>query len=221
MAEKRCNRCGHLNLSEANYCSACGASEFTEVQDRPQWHSTSAPESTSQGADMLLGSTRIVALTMVTTGAYLLYWLYLTWKQLRSETGEEHFPVWHALTLLVPVYGLFRLHKHVQVIRDLALNAQVETSLSPGLAVLLVVLNGFLGLGSGGVDNLATILVLEFISLALVSTVIVWSQTALNGYWTRGRGDALRWMPLQTGEKVLIALGVLIWLRLLISILSA
>lgn len=35
MADLECQRCGHRNAADANFCSSCGAPVEAEVQDRP------------------------------------------------------------------------------------------------------------------------------------------------------------------------------------------
>ena len=165
-----------------------------------------------------LSVTRLVVLSAVTSGLYFFYWLYLTWKQLQGETKDIHYPVWHALTLFVPVYGLFRLHKHVQVIQDLTRRVGVETSLTPGLAVVLISLNWVLGLGSAGVEGFAA-LALNIIRFTMTTTVIVWSQSTLNAYWYKVRGTPIQDVPIETVERALIILGLFIWLSVFLSIL--
>ena len=84
----------------------------------------------------IISTERIVLLSILTYGLYLLYWFYLTWKHYRDHTKKEAYPVWHALTLFVPVYGLFRTHGHVRSFKELGLGSGVRTSLSPGWAVV-------------------------------------------------------------------------------------
>lgn len=49
---------------------------------------------------------RILFMTIASYGLYLVYWFYVTWKQYKDNTGERAYPVWHALTLLIPIYNL-------------------------------------------------------------------------------------------------------------------
>ena len=121
------------------------------------------------------GRARIISFTVVTAGLYIFYWLYVTWKQIRdregtTDSGERFFPVWHSLTMLVPVYGLFRLHRHGELIQNMAHESEIATSLNPKLVVLLMVLNQILGLTSSGVQNLGFLFLVNFISLALIRT---------------------------------------------------
>ena len=83
-------------------------------------------------------------MAVLSYGLYLFYWLYLTWKQYRDHTGQEVFPVWHALTLAVPIYGLFRTHAHVRSFKELMFSSGVTSTLSPGWASLT---NARIGVG--------------------------------------------------------------------------
>lgn len=51
-----------------------------------------------------ISMTRIILLVIASYGVYPIYWMYRTWKQYRDHTGAEAYPVWHALTQLVPNY---------------------------------------------------------------------------------------------------------------------
>ena len=200
MAEKVCARCGQVNQAHANFCSACGAQDFAEAQAE-QLPDISPIQGAVSGSNALrLSVTRLVVLSVVTSGVYVLYWLYLTWKQLQDETRDVHYPVWHASTFLIPVYGLFRLYKHVRVVQELALRAEVETSLSPGLAVVLVALYWLVVMNSTGVQSLGAFVILNIIRLALITTVIVRAQVTLNRYWSSIKGEALENVPIGSGE---------------------
>ena len=49
-----------------------------------------------------LSTPRIFALSLISFGLYLFYWVYRTWDQYREHTGANVYPVWHALAMLVP-----------------------------------------------------------------------------------------------------------------------
>ena len=217
MAEKQCNRCGHVNPIEANFCSACGASEFTEGLLEPQVAVPQARGVYDTNA-VALSVTRLVVLSVVTSGVYILYWLYLTWRQLQSETKGVHYPVWHALTFFVPIYQLFRIHRHIRVVQELALTAGVDTSLTPGLAVVLMALYGLLIVISGSVQSWGTFMILSLIRLALITTVIVWTQLPLNRYWSSIKGEALVKVPFRRGELRFVLLVLCIQLILYLSV---
>ena len=124
MSNKQCVQCGELNPMEAIFCMSCGASNFREVPPglRQRLQSSSA---LSVGESVHLSAARVLFLAVLSFGLYQLYWFYLTWKQLASETDEDHYPVWHALSLFVPIYNLFRVHRHMSVIKELASRSSV------------------------------------------------------------------------------------------------
>ncbi len=84
-------------------------------------------------------------MAVLSYGVYLFYWYYLTWKQYRDHTGQEAFPVWHALTLFVPIYGWFRFHAHVRTYKELMLRDGAPNSLNPGWAVVIFIVSSLLG----------------------------------------------------------------------------
>mgnify|MGYP006997635537 CR=1 FL=1 len=169
-------------------------------------------------AAVLISPSRIVVLSAVTAGLYFLYWLFFTWKQLQAETREIHYPVLHALTMFVPIYGLFRIHKHVAVIEGLAVRTGIEVSLTASMASLLVALYIALGFASTNLENLAVLLALNLIRFSLIITTMILSQRTLNAYWNKARGTSLQSTPIEGVEKAMILLGVIYWLYVFLAI---
>ena len=56
--------------------------------------------------------------------------MYITWRHYRDYTEEQVFPVWHALSMLVPIYQFFRLHAHVRVYQELMAQRRVPSTLN-------------------------------------------------------------------------------------------
>ena len=215
MADKQCTECGEVNPEDSNFCSNCGGREFKEVPPglarRLEIHSEVEARD-----DVRLGIGRVVVLSLLSFGLYQVWWFYITWKHLDSETSEEHHPVWHALTLFVPIYNLFRMHHHVSVVRNLATGAGVATSLSVGLIVILFAVSNVLDGISLRIDDRGTLIVLGVLSTVLTTTVLYLPQEILNEYWRSVRGANLREARLGVGEVILVLLGVLFWVILLI-----
>ena len=159
-------------------------------------------------------------MSIVTSGVYVLFWLYQTWKQLQTETRDVHYPVWHAVTLFVPVYGLFRLHRHLSVIQDLAQKRELEALMPPVLGVTLLALNLLLVVVSGNQSDLMIVLMLGLIRLALVTTLMVQAQRTLNSYWDSIHGTKAMRVPLGMSE-IRFVLLVLAAQFILISILGS
>ena len=69
--------------------------------------------SASKPERLTISLRRIVVLSVLSAGVYYTYWIYRTWGQLAREVPNQgpYYPVWHALTQLIPVYAQFRLHR--------------------------------------------------------------------------------------------------------------
>ena len=167
---------------------------------------------------------RILVMSVVTYGLYLFYWFYLTWKQYRDHTGASVFPVWHALTLFVPVYSLFRTHAHARTFRDMMQRSDVPTSINPGAAVALVLVSWGLGLVNlelaGGlfgtvdltVGDAVTMIILDLIGISLGIAMMLHIQSNLNEYWRSRASEAVTIAPIRPAETIVIIIGALLWL---------
>ena len=158
--------------------------------------------SSPEAARLTLGLWRIAILSALSARLYYVYWFYRTWKQFPQESkGQERFyPVWQALTQLVPVYGQFRLHRHTALIREIAMTSIPELRLSPWAVVALFVAAAVTGVASSGGVAPLVVLALLAANTALVTVTMAWPQSAplLEGEsWAgrpsggsgRGRGD--------------------------------
>jgi hypothetical protein len=166
-------------------------------------------------------------MTFLTYGLYLFYWFYLTWKQYRDHTREKAFPVWHALTLVVPIYGLFRTHAHTRIFKELMTNRGLMTTISPGLAVAAVVASSALswstfGLSWGNMTLAAamTTTVIEILSIAIVAWLLMRLQDNLNIYWHEVSSGQLIDARIGIGEAIFAVIGGLAWLDTLATLFS-
>ena len=136
-----CPNSGTESEATQQFCRHCGAALAATVAGRQTVGPASIPATGVRVLPYYLSPTRILVMTVLTYGLYLFYWRYLTWKQYRDHTGQEVFPVWHALTLFVPIYNLFRTHAHIRTYKELMVNSGVASTLSPGWAVGLVAIS--------------------------------------------------------------------------------
>ena len=171
-----------------------------------------------------LSTPRIFALSVVSFGLYLFYWVYRTWDQYREHTGANVYPVWHALAMLVPIYGWFRFYAHCKAYRDLMEERGVPHNLkmAPILVILIVAtaawspvptqwLNSYLG--ESGIAVMID-LMLDVVSLVgmLVATVMVCRiQSNFNRYWAAVDGELANRARVGRGAMVLAALGAILW----------
>ena len=158
-------------------------------------------------------------MSVLSYGLYLFYWLYLTWKHYRDHARDEAYPVWHALTLFVPIYGLFRTHAHARVFKELMTGRGMATTIAPGWAVGAVMISSALDWNSfrvslGPITQSAAIgiAVLDGISIAIVAWLLMHLQNNLNEYWTEVSSRRFLDARIGVGEVIFPVLGVLIWL---------
>ena len=152
------------------------------------------------------------ALTLVTGGAYLIVWAGRSWSTMKRERGDpEMRPLWHALSLVVPFYMIFRVHAHFRTLNELLARAGARERASVAIAVgafagfpLTFIATGvFLtGLRDGSVLLVA----------ALCAGVVAgYGQHYLNAY-----------LRSRTGAALVTRVGVLQWVALfLFGILMA
>ena len=209
MDEKVCAVCGQVNPIDANFCTNCRGQTFVQAPTESGEHDPGRPL-LAEGYALQISTARIIVLSIVTSGVYVLYWLYKTWQQLQNETKDLHYPFWHAATMFVPVYGLFRIHRHLSVIQELAQRRGVESLMPPALGVTLMALYWVIILVSGNQADFRSMIVLGLIRLALITTMMVRAQRTLNAYWTSLHESRAVRFPLGMGE-----------IRFLIAVLAA
>ena len=198
MTTKVCAACGAENTSDSNFCNSCGAELST------------AGEPVRMSA-VRLSPGRLAVVCVLSGGLYYPYWFYLTWKHLDSETSERHHPVWHALTQVVPIYGLFRLHRHMSVIKELVLRSGGHTEFSPGVPVVLMLVIWGLNLASLRQADLPVTVMLAVLSTALTAVLVMWAQGSLNRYWENARSSSLQEARIGAGEVIFVLIGVVGW----------
>ena len=212
-ASKACPMCSSRHSDTARFCTQCG---YQLSEDEPIRQGEGYPFiiGAERSNALLFSSTRLIILSVISLGLYLYYWTYLTWKQLQSETQGVHYPAWHALSLLVPVYGSFRMHRHTSVVTELAEKSGVETSLNPNLVFVLVILHAVFGPTPIFLANTFSALVLfaAVVNLTIAITVIVWAQAPLNRHWEKSRDASVSSAPVRLWEVIVALLGPIIWM---------
>lgn len=132
------------------------------------------------------------ALTLVTGGAYLIVWAGRSWSTMKRERGDpEMRPLWHALSLVVPLYMIFRVHAHFRTLNDLL--ARTGARERANLAIAVGAFAGFplafiaTGVFRTGLHDGSVLLI-----AALCAGVVAgYGQHHLNAYLRRRTGAAL------------------------------
>ncbi len=194
-----CRYCGAKTQPDAFFCSRCRR----QLVGGPA-ESTTLP--------LLISPARIVVMCILSFGFYTLYWFYKTWRHYKEHTGARAYPVWHGLSLLVPVYGAFRAHAHMRSFAERATALGVPTRLSPDYA-LGVVLSGTFGvpmllLIKPGIALIAGFIIAGFVALVWM---MLQAQSGINTYWQHVWGGRLKSAPVGAGEILLMISGPLIW----------
>ena len=248
-----CSRCGASYAVEHRFCGACGAelhpagpapaaaAEIDRLAGAPYTPESGAatPGSAPMAPDTAYAGPRddafpyyippgrIVALTVLSSGLYIFYWMFATWRQYREHTGEIAFPVMHALSLLVPIYQFFRLHAHMRVYQELMEQRGVPTTLSPARIVLIyfgVVLLGMVSFLMPAEETVtptrqAAYVAINVGQVTLLSWILWHAQTNINRFWQHRLGIRLGWMPLGMAEIVVVAVGLILGWGMLAIIL--
>lgn len=232
-----CTHCGLEYQQPANFCNRCGRalpgaavraavaeSPVAAVEERAIAAATPSLE-----LPYYLSLNRIFFMTALTFGFYLFYWFYLTWKQYRDYTGNEAYPVWHALALEVPIYGSFRAHAHARAYRDLIRDADLPGSINAPLAVVLTLIAWILAFAAftdsfsplaltrGGA---VSIVLVDASAMVAVIVLLVHLQSNLNGYWQSRPNWRVSSAPVGFGEIIFGIVGAVAWLRALANISS-
>lgn len=193
----------------------------------PTEEQTARPPAPAQAGDgslaWYISPNRILLLTFLTTGLYIFYWMYITWRHYRDHSNAVAYPVWHALTLLVPVYQLFRLHAHMRVYQEMMEQRGVPTTLSPMLSVgLFLVAVALVWVAARLIADpeLTTLtqtqqigyFVANVARVAILAAIIWRAQGNLNRYWQHRVGMRLASAPYTLVELVLVVLGIFNWI---------
>lgn len=163
-----------------------------------------------------LGERRLGLAMLISDGLYLFYWFYVSWKHLKEETGRDYRPALHALGLLVPFLNLYIAYIHLKAIRELLVDAGVETTLSPVRGVVLM-MAGNVAWFQAGFVSLGAALLLDLVGIAVFAYLMLWGQSNLNRYWAHKYGERLRDAPTGRGEVVIVLLGLWSWAFYLIA----
>ena len=221
--QRVCAGCGGPRGETDRFCARCGR-EFTDdtpgvpsnysgailqsnigsgaLQREPVWRATQSP--------WLIG-----LLVFATFNLYALWWLGRTWAQIKHEDGDPRkHPVWHALAVVVPIYGFFRFYAHMRAIVALGATAEARGVLNPvAMTVAWMAVNFLAGAASWLPEAPAWVSIL---ASALGAALIGYAQSGLNIAWlslpggtVRARSHPLHWL--------LLILGVLLYAGILVS----
>jgi hypothetical protein len=91
----------------------------------------------------------------------------------------------------------------------------VIVGVSLGVQILLLAFGVLSGL-----SELAIVLTLDAIDMALMLALVLWMQRDLHAYWDVGEDNAVRNAPIGIGEVVTVLLGLFIWVNSTIELVG-
>ena len=216
----RCPSCGAEVPSESAYCSTCGAPTSLETR---RCVSCGAELSSQSAYCSKCGARnerrvryslwRVGILSLLSFGFYYLYWMYVSWKHLAAEMpGKEFHPFWHAMSQFVPIYNFVVIYQHFRTIKEVQQRERVESSLVPGLAVVLSVVAAFFFAIAYQLPDRAVVLwgMLGFIAIIGEGILVIWGQRNLNKYWERPGAPPVRSAGTGPGEIIITTVGGLV-----------
>jgi len=219
-----CPYCSHQVESNHVFCGGCGKALPAESSSHPEETPADHPPRT---LPYRISPTRILVMSLLSYGIYLFYWFFLTWQQYRNYTGNMTFPMWHTLSILVPVYGQYRTHAHIRCINELMFEAGLDCSIKIGWAVALVAVIQTLGYASlffnyVEVSPMSALIsaLLAVASIAIGLGLLLHVQQNLNRYWASLDDVTLVDLNVGSGEVILAVIGVITWIIAMASIVS-
>ncbi|MCH7706633.1 MAG: zinc ribbon domain-containing protein [Chloroflexi bacterium] len=206
-----CANCGTEAAPESSFCQACGNALRTREVG---WNYRISPK-------------RIMVMSVLSWSLYLFYWMYISWKHYRDHTGEQVYPVWHALAVGLPIYGFFRAHAHARSFKELMTNAGVENTINPGSVVAGVIVFTILGatentISAGEITRLVAtgLLLMDILTVVIVVWILLHLQENINRYWYAVSNGVVQDARVGAGEVILAIVGGFLWLDTFATLLS-
>jgi len=135
----------------------------------------------------------VAALSLLSLGAYIPIWYGLTWAELKRETAaaaktplargtddSAMSPVGHALSVFVPVYGIWQAYRHFTLLDTLRRQADPAHGVD---ALTGAIGTGIWWLTFTHYSTDPIFMALDAIELAAGTAVVLYGQRALNGFW--------------------------------------
>ncbi len=190
-----CEACNAELPLQSAYCSKCGARVAGGAAPTEQRR--------------LYSLWRVSILTLVSSGLYFPYWMYVSWKQLTTELPEKRFyPGCHAFSQFVPIYNVIVLFQHFHTIKTIQKRKWTSSSISLGLLAFVIIVEFGIVAIVYFIGGLILAPFLLLLTIPYVATgIVLWGQANLNSYWERANAPPVRSAATGPGEIVIAATG--------------
>ena len=170
--------------------------EYAELSvEKQENYNPSFPENRHQPIQAIeffaISPTRLVLLSFLTVGFYIVYWFYKNWAAIKITDKRNIWPFWRALFSVFFAYSFFKRLNHS--IRSHSPNKKFSYSFLAFLYILLFLLQR------------AGLVFFDLIPLIFVQRAINFNNKQINPNYKTAKGFA-------TGEKVLMVVGICLWL---------
>lgn len=160
----------------------------------------------------------VVGMVWATFGLYVFFWIGFNWAEMKRQLNDDRMhPIWHALSMLVPIYSYFRFHANFRVLNELLATTRSSHRVRPLLAIGTFLLASLLAAVPIQDTVLLTLNVLA--AVAAISWIIHHGQTGMNAYWdatpsVKTTDNVKLW------ERMAIAAGAGLWSLIILGMLA-
>jgi hypothetical protein len=161
----------------------------------------------------------VVGMFWATFGVYLLFWVGFNWAELKRQLNRDNmYPIWHALSIIVPIYSYYQYYRNFSVQNELMETTRSQERTRPFLVIATFLLASVLV--AFPIDDFRLMTMNLAAAMAAISWTIYHGQSTMNAYYdsqpnVRTTNEVKLW------ERVLIAAGAGLWFLMLFTALFA
>jgi hypothetical protein len=158
----------------------------------------------------------VVGLVWATFGLYVILWVGLHWAEMKRHLRDDRmYPVWHALTMLVPIYSFFRFHANFRVLNELLATERTDHRVRPMVAVATFLLASLLL--TVPVEDTALVTLNLMGAIAAISWIIHHGQTGMNEFWDSSP-DVDTTDHVKLWERLVVSFGAALWSLMILGL---
>lgn len=155
----------------------------------------------------------VVGMVWATFGLYLFFWVGLHWAEMKRQLKDEKmYPVWHSVSMLVPIYSYFRFHANFRVMNELLQASKSPVRVQPLLPIGTFLLASLIV--TVPIEDTVLLTLNMAGAMVALSWILHYGQTSMNAYWD-ATPDVKITSEVKTWEKALVFIGAFLWWMIL------